>query len=100
LMCIVPTALMFFGEPVNTPGNVLFILGCVILANIGYEMAQIFNNAMLPHVAPPGRIGRLSGWAWSLGYFGGLAALVLTMLGLIGMGTMEPLLPITGQDSL
>lgn len=100
LLCIIPTALLFFGEPVNQPGNVLFIIACVILANIGFEMAQVFYNAMLPHVAPPGRIGRISGWAWGMGYLGGLAALVIAMVGLVGIGTMEPVFSVTGQDSL
>lgn len=100
LLCVVPTALLFFGEPINSPGNVLFILTCVILANIGFEMGQVFYNAMLPHIAPPGKIGRVSGWAWGMGYLGGLAALVLTMVLFIGIGLQEPLAPITGQNSL
>lgn len=100
MLCIVPTVLLFFGEPVNTPLNVLFILACVVIANVGFEMGQVFYNAMLPHVAPPGKIGRVSGWAWGLGYLGGLCALVLVMVGLIGVGTMEPLFSVTGQDSL
>ncbi len=100
MLCIIPTALLVFGEPVNTPSNVLFILVCVILANIGYEMAQVFYNAMLPHVAPPGKIGRVSGWAWGLGYLGGLLALLITMVGLIGIGPMEPIFGVSGQDSL
>lgn len=100
MLCIVPTALLFFGEPVNTPANIFFVLTCVVVANIGYEMAQVFYNAMLPHVAPPGKIGRLSGWAWGMGYFGGLVALVITMVGLIGIGDIEPLFGVTGADSL
>ncbi len=100
MLCIIPTALLVFGEPSNAPANVLFILVCVILANIGFEMAQVFYNAMLPHVAPPGKIGRVSGWAWGMGYLGGLAALLITMVGLVGIGQMEPWFGVSGQDSL
>ncbi len=100
VMCIVPTALLVFGQPVNDPHNILFILVCVVIANIGFEMGQVFYNAMLPHIAPPDKIGRVSGWAWGLGYIGGLSALLITMFGLIGIGDMVPLFDVTGQDSL
>jgi MFS transporter, UMF1 family len=100
MLCIVPTILLAFGQPVNTPGNVTFILVCVIIANIGFEMGQVFYNAMLPHVAPPGKIGRVSGWAWGMGYIGGLVALVITMFGLIGIGDMLPWFDVTGQNSM
>ena len=45
------------------------------------ELGMLFYNALLPGVAPPNRIGRVSGWGWASGYVGGLiclgAALVL-----------------------
>lgn len=55
----------------------------VVLANWGFETAGVFYNAMLPDVAGPGRIGRLSGWAWGGGYVGGLSALALALAGLV-----------------
>lgn len=99
MLCIVPTALLWFAQPDNTAGNVFFVLACVVIANVGFELGQVFYNAMLPHIAPPHMIGRISGWAWGLGYLGGLAALVLALVGLVGIGGMEPLLPISGADS-
>lgn len=100
ILCIVPTILLYFGQPTDAPSNIIFILACVIIANVGFEMGQVFYNAMLPHVAPPGKIGRVSGWAWGMGYIGGLAALVITMFGLIGIGEMEPWFGVSGQDSM
>jgi len=38
---------------------------------------------MLPGVAPPGGLGRLSGLGWGLGYAGGLACLVVALLLLV-----------------
>jgi UMF1 family MFS transporter len=35
---------------------------------------------MLPDIVPEERLGRLSGWAWGLGYAGGLAALLLALV--------------------
>lgn len=50
------------------------------LANVAFEIGQVFYNAMLPEVAPPGKLGRVSGWAWAMGYGGGLVCLVLSLL--------------------
>lgn len=99
VLCIIPSAMLWWAEPGNATGNIVFVLACVIIGNIGFELAQVFYNAMLPHIAPPRMIGRISGWAWGLGYFGGLVALAITLFGLVGIGGMEPLLPISGADS-
>src|SRR5690606_34366278 len=100
LLCIIPTALLFFGEPVGSPGNITFVLALVVMANIGFELAQVFYNAMLPHVAPPAMVGRISGWGWGLGDLGGLSALGVAMIGLIGIEGHEPLFGISGMDSM
>ena len=72
---------LWFAEP--DPGYVWLVLALVMVANFGFEMAMVFYNAMLPDLAGPTRIGRLSGWAWGLGYSGGLACLMLALFGLI-----------------
>ena len=99
ILCIIPSALLWWAEPGDATGNIVFVLACVVIGNIGFELAQVFYNAMLPHIAPPHMIGRVSGWAWGLGYLGGLVALAITLFGLVGVGDMEPLLPISGADS-
>jgi UMF1 family MFS transporter len=78
LACALATALLWFVAP--GPEAVGFALACVILANIAFELGIVFNNAMLPDIAPPALIGRLSGWAWGVGYGGGLAALALALV--------------------
>ena len=47
----------------------------VIAATVGAEMSIVFNNAQLPNIVRPERIGWLSGFGWGLGYVGGLIAL-------------------------
>jgi len=39
----------------------------------------VFNNAMMPALVPPERIGRLSGTGWATGYIGGILSLVLVL---------------------
>jgi UMF1 family MFS transporter len=58
-------------EPASIP---LALVG-IALATIGFEIGTVFYNALLPSVAPPDRIGRVSGWAWGLGYVGGIVCL-------------------------
>ncbi len=59
----------------------LAILGAVVLAVVSANLSQVFNNAMLPGLGRPERIGRLSGFSWGLGYLGGLTALTLILGG-------------------
>jgi UMF1 family MFS transporter len=77
-LCVLGSGLLWFAEP--SPAWVGFSIGCVVLANIGFEFGIVFNNAMLPDIVPEERLGRLSGWAWGLGYAGGLAALLLALV--------------------
>ncbi|MGG7568438.1 MFS transporter [Rhodovulum sp. DZ06] len=63
------------GDP--DPVMALFWFG---LALLGVEFATVFTNAMLPDLAPPDRVGRLSGSGWALGYVGGLVSLAFTLL--------------------
>jgi len=46
---------------------------------VAFELGLVFYNAFLSDLAPPERIGRISGYGWGLGYIGGLAALVVAL---------------------
>ena len=65
--------------------GLLLALAAFALAMIGAEFATVFTNAMLPDLAERAQIGRISGWAYALGYAGGVLALFL-MLGLFADG--------------
>ena len=80
-LTIVAAALLWFAVP--DPSWTYYALFMVVLVNLGFELGMVFYNAMLPDLASGKRIGRISGWAWSAGYFGGLACLVLLLFGLI-----------------
>jgi UMF1 family MFS transporter len=55
------------------------ISAAVVIATIGAEMSIVFNNAQLPHIVRPERMGWLSGFGWGLGYCGGLIALFIVL---------------------
>jgi UMF1 family MFS transporter len=75
VICVLASALLWFATPMAPPHVLAFTLAMIILLTIGAECSIVFNNAMLPHIVPPERIGRLSGSAWALGYIAGLATL-------------------------
>ncbi len=80
-LCIGGSFCLWFVLP--DPSAIALAIACVMLANIGFEMSIIFNNAMLPDLVPKSAVGRISGWAWGLGYVGGLIALVLVLIGFV-----------------
>ena len=85
------------------PGHGLWLgIGAFILATAGAELATIFTNAMLPDIAGQGRVGRLSGLGWAVGYVGGLLALAAMLALFIADGdsgrTLAGLKPLFGLD--
>lgn len=78
LICVVTSASLWTVTPSADMAVTALIL--VALANIGFEVGMVFYNAMLPDIAPHGRIGRISGWGWGLGYVGGLVCLALVLV--------------------
>ena len=74
-VCILGTFALYY----PLPGQVVAALTCFIIANIGFEMGSVFCNAYLPHIAPREKVGRISGYGWSLGYLGGLIALMISL---------------------
>jgi UMF1 family MFS transporter len=66
-----------------TPGDasrVLPILACLVVAGVAAELSGSVMNALLPLVAKPGQVGRLSGSAWALAYVGALISLFVVLL--------------------
>ncbi len=78
LLCIASSALLWYMTPELQ--WVWLPLALVALANASFEMGQVFYNAMLAEIAPPSHLGRLSGWAWGMGYAGGLICLTLALV--------------------
>ena len=81
LLCVITTAMLWLVRP--TPADVPFALVVSIIATVGFEMGTLFYNALLPGIAPPAMLGRISGWAWGIGYVGGLLALAIALFGLV-----------------
>ena len=71
LGCVLFTAALWFCGP----GSVLLSLALIILSNYFFGTGENLIAAFLPELADSKAMGRVSGWGWSFGYLGGLAAL-------------------------
>lgn len=60
--------------------NVWLVMLSFSLGLIGMEFATTFTNAMMPDLAPPEDIGRISGSGWAFGYVGGVMALAIMLV--------------------
>src|ERR687891_361592 len=81
LLTVIGCFLLWFGRPV--PEVALMVLVIAALTNVAFEIAGVFYNAMLPELVSRDYIGRLSGWAWGLGYAGGLVCLIVTLFAFV-----------------
>src|SRR6201995_413458 len=77
-LLVIGASLMWFGKPGDTH-VIPPLLFCYAIATVGVEFATVFNNAMMPTLVPPERIGRLSGTGWATGYIGGILSLILVL---------------------
>ncbi len=77
-LLVIGASAMWIGKP-GDPSLILPLLLAYALASVGVEFATVFNNAMMPTLVPPERIGRLSGTGWATGYVGGIVSLVLVL---------------------
>jgi UMF1 family MFS transporter len=81
LIVVVAIGCMFFVK--ETPAYLP--LGLVLLAvgTLFFEIASVNYNAMLSQVSSARTVGRVSGFGWSMGYFGGIVLLLILYFGFI-----------------
>jgi UMF1 family MFS transporter len=69
--CVATTALL----ALVGPGELWLAVLAVVLSNLFYAYSEALNAAFLPELARDDALGRVSGWGWGFGYFGGMLAL-------------------------
>jgi MFS transporter, UMF1 family len=57
------------------PGDVAWAVVAIVLSNVFYTYGESLIAAFLPELARQDSLGRVSGWGWSFGYFGGMLTL-------------------------
>ncbi len=61
------------------PGDVALAFALIVLSNVFYAYGESLTAAFLPELSRPEALGRVSGWGWSFGYFGGMLTLGLSL---------------------
>ena len=75
-IAVVFCALLFFVQKgMGFLGMLLFIL-----AEIGYRSSQVFYNSLLPEIATPDEMPKVSGNGWAVGSVGGILCLVIVLV--------------------
>ena len=77
-LLVIGACAMWIGKP-GDPYVIPPLLLAYAIASVGVEFATVFNNAMMPTLVPPDRIGRLSGTGWATGYIGGIVSLIIVL---------------------
>ena len=78
---VVIMAAAYFVQP--TPEFLIFGLVLYALGSVIQESAFINYYAMLKQVSTPKNIGKISGYAWGLGYAGGILLLLVSLIGFV-----------------
>ena len=84
-ICVLATICLYFLQP----DQIVYLFGfefdvvivaliVFVIANIGFEFGTVFCNSYLSDVADKENIGTISGFAWGLGFVGGLISLGLS----------------------
>ena len=74
-LCAAFSMLLYFPDS----GDVLMALTFFIIANVAFEMGSVFCDSYLPDLSDKSNSGSISGFAWGLGFVGGLMALFLSL---------------------
>jgi MFS transporter, UMF1 family len=75
VLCVLCTALLArVGR-----GDLWLASVAMVLSNVFYSYGEALTAAFLPELARNDSMGRVSGWGWSFGYFGGMLSLGLCL---------------------
>ena len=60
-------------------GDVALAMVAIVVSNLFYSIGESLTAAFLPELARRDALGKVSGWGWSFGYFGGMLSLGLSL---------------------
>ncbi|MBE7413157.1 MAG: MFS transporter [Leptospiraceae bacterium] len=74
VFCIISTASLWF---IVQPGMVALAFMLIVISNFFFASGENFASSFLPFLGPKEELGKISGYAWGVGYFGGIASVIL-----------------------
>ena len=75
LACSLGTAALALVQP----GAVWTAIALVALSNAAFMLSETFCASFLPDLSTPENMGKISGLGWGVGYFGGLASILVAL---------------------
>lgn len=69
--CVASTAALALARP----GSVALAMLLIVVSNTFFAYGESLTAAFLPELAKTDSLGKVSGWGWAFGYFGGMLAL-------------------------
>lgn len=100
---LVTVFLMFCLFAVKNTDPTFFWIGVAIMAiaNITFEFAEVQYYAQLSQISNRDNVGRVSGFGWSMGYFGGIVLLLICYFGFVaGDGDTRGFLNLPIEDGM
>lgn len=97
-LCVILAASLFFVGP--DPSFIPYALVAGAFLTVSFELIQNIYGTTLPLVAPPDKIGFVSGVGWGAGYIGSIISLSAALFLFIGLGDAGGLLGIPKEDAL
>ena len=97
LACVGGTAALWFVRPGDIYAGMLLF----VLSNVAFSFGENFAGAFLPEISTPANVGKISGFGWGLGYFGGLLSLLAILpfvapgFTLDNLGNLRQVWPVT-----
>ena len=82
-LMVIAFASTWFGAPDSTPVQLFVFCAAMVVNNMTFEFSNAFHGAMLSGIAPPARIGGLSGLAYALGSGSGFLLMLLFLLAFV-----------------
>ena len=73
--CVAGTAALASAQP----GTLLLAMLAVVVSNYFFSLGEGLVAAFLPELSRQEALGKVSGWGWSFGYFGGMLTLGLCL---------------------
>lgn len=84
ILTVLSTAALYWVRP----GDVALAMLLILVSNTGFALGETLVASFLPDLGPPEALGRISGYAWGLGYVGGLLSTGV-VLAVVGAQTPE-----------
>lgn len=75
VLTVVATAALWLA----TPGRVGLAMALLVFSNYGFAVGESFAASFLPDLGPKRDLGRISGYAWGIGYIGGLISTAIVV---------------------